>query len=320
MGRYLIRRILQSIPLLILLSIFLFLLIHLMPGGPDKILFNPRLPAAGRAALRARFGLDDPLYLQYLKWLGQMLTGDFGSSFGYNQPVATIIGERFPNTIELFAWAMGFSIIVSVVLGVLSAVRYRSIVDYGLTTLSYFGISMPIFLFGLLAQEIFAVQLKILPVSGTGTAGVSFDAFNTWYDHMLHLILPVCVLSITYIAGWSRFVRSSMIEVVKQDYIRTAKAKGVSALRLYGRHALRNALIPFITVVALDFGTVAGGAAITEGVFAWPGMGQLFLDSLESRDYPVLLAMLSIGAVFVIFFNLLADVLYAVVDPRIRYS
>lgn len=320
MGPYIIRRVLQAIPLLILLSIFMFLLLHLMPGGPEGVLLNPRLSAAGRAAIRASFGLNDPLPIQYLKWVGRMLVGDFGTSFVTNQRVSDIIAQRFPLTLELFGWGLLLALVVAIAIGMISAVRYGTITDYTLTTISYFGISMPIFLFGLLAQDIFGVQLHILPTSGTSTAGYTFDAFNGFLDHFLHLLLPMLVLSITFIAGWSRYMRSSMIEVVKQDYMRTARAKGVSSFRVLTRHALRNALIPLITVVAIDFGAVAGGATITEGVFAWPGMGKLFIDSLESRDFPVLLAMLLLGALFVIGFNLLADILYAVMDPRIRYS
>lgn len=320
MGRYIIRRLLQTIPLLFLLSIFMFILIHLMPGGPEGVLFNPRLSAAGRAALRKNFGLDDPLYLQFFKWLGRMLVGDFGTSFSTNQPVSGILAVRFPATLELFGFALLLALVIAITLGTISAIRHATITDYLLTTFSYFGLSMPIFLFGLLAQDIFAVKLHALPTSGVSTPGVTFDAWNALLDHFLHLLLPMLVLSITFIAGWSRYMRSSMIEVVKQDYIRTARAKGVAPVTVLVRHALRNALIPLITVVAIDFGAVAGGATITEGVFAWPGMGLLFIESLENRDYPVLLAMLLIGAVFVIVFNLIADILYAVMDPRIRYS
>ncbi|HCF87350.1 MAG TPA: hypothetical protein DEV72_19355 [Ktedonobacter sp.] len=198
--------------------------------------------------------------------------------------------------------------------------RQGSVTDYGLTTLSYFGIAMPVFLLGLFAQNIFGVWLHILPVSGTSTLGFTFDPFNAFLDRFEHLILPMLVLAVSFIAGWSRYMRASMIEVSKQDYMRTARAKGVAPVPLLIRHALRNAVIPLITVVALDFGQVAGGATITEGVFAWPGMGLLFLDSLTNRDFPVLLAMLMISAVFVIGFNLIADLLYGVMDPRIRYS
>ncbi|HBE26525.1 MAG TPA: diguanylate cyclase [Ktedonobacter sp.] len=215
---------------------------------------------------------------------------------------------------------MVLALILAITIGVISAVRQGSVTDYGLTTLSYFGIAMPVFLLGLFAQNIFGVWLHILPVSGTSTLGFTYDPFNAFLDRFEHLILPMLVLAVSFIAGWSRYMRASMIEVSKQDYMRTARAKGVAPVPLLIRHALRNAVIPLITVVALDFGQVAGGATITEGVFAWPGMGLLFLDSLTNRDFPVLLAMLMISAVFVIGFNLIADLLYGVMDPRIRYS
>jgi peptide/nickel transport system permease protein len=320
MGRYLIRRLLQAILLLFLISLVMFLLLHLMPGGPVGVLFNPRQSAAVKAALIKEFGLNQPLIVQYFRWLGSALVGNFGYSFADYQPVMQVIGSRFPATLELFLSALLFALLVALCLGVLSAVRQRSATDYTLTSLSYFGISMPIFLFGLFAQYIFGVWLHWLPTSGTETFGYTFDPISGFFDHLSHLLLPMLVLSITFIAGWSRYMRSSMIEVVKQDYMRTARAKGVGPVSLLIRHALRNAVIPLITVVAIDFGQVAGGAAITEGIFAWPGMGLLFLESLDARDYPVLLAMLLLGAVFVIMFNLIADILYAVVDPRIRYS
>lgn len=320
MGRYILRRLIQVIPLLFFISIAMFLLIHALPGGPEAVIFNPHLSAAGRAALRARFGLDDPLPIQYLKWISRALVGDFGFSFATNEPVSSIFARRFPATLELFGLALIIALIISVVIGVISALRQYTLTDYTLTTLAYFGVSIPIFVFGLFAQDIFGVWLHWLPTSGTVTLGVTFDAFNAAWDHFNHLILPTSVLSITFVAAWSRYMRASMIEVKKQDYMRTARAKGVSTSSLIIRHALRNAVIPLITVVAIDFGAVAGGAAITEGVFAWPGMGQLFLQALDSRDYPVLLAMLLLSAVFVVMFNLLADVLYGVMDPRIRYT
>ncbi len=320
MGRYVIRRLLQAIPLLLLVSIFMFLLIHALPGGPEQVIFNPHLSPAGRAALRTRFGLDDPLPIQYLKWLGNIITGNFGFSFATNQPVSQVLSERFPATLELFGLAFAVALVFAILLGIISAIRQNTITDYTLTTISYFGIAMPAFLLGIFLQDIFAVQLRWLPVSGTSTAGMIFDPFNTFLDGFLHIILPMLTLSILFIAGWSRYMRSSMIDVVKQDYIRTARAKGVNTRSILFGHALRNAVIPLITVVAIDFGSVAGGAVLTEGIFAWPGMGSLFLASLDSRDFPVLLAILILSAILVISFNLIADILYAVMDPRIRYS
>ncbi len=320
MGRYVIRRLLQAIPLLLLVSVFMFLLIHALPGGPEQVIFNPHLSPAGRAALRARFGLDDSLPIQYLKWLKNIITGDFGFSFATNQPVSQILSDRFPATLKLFVLAFALALVFAILLGIISAIRQNTITDYILTSVSYFGIAMPAFLLGIFLQDIFAVQLHLLPVSGTSTSGMTFDAFNSFLDGFLHLLLPMLTLSILFVAGWSRYMRSSMIEVVKQDYIRTARAKGVSTTSILLGHALRNAVIPLITVVAIDFGSVAGGAVLTEGIFAWPGMGSLFLGSLDSRDFPVLLAILILSAILVISFNLIADILYAVMDPRIRYS
>ncbi len=320
MGRYIIRRILQAIPLLFFLSISMFGLIHLLPGGADAVLYNPRLTPAARAALRARMGLDDPVPIQYVKWLTSALTGNFGYSFNTNEPVSVILARRFPQTLELLGTALLLALLLAIMLGMISAVRQGTLIDYSLTVLSYFGIAVPVFLLGLFLQDIFGVWLRWLPTSGTVTLGYTLSPFDAFIDHLEHLVLPVIVLAIGLIASWSRYMRSSMIEVVKQDYMRTARAKGVGPVRLLMRHAIRNAVIPLITVVALELGAVAGGATITEGVFAWPGMGLLFLDSVTRRDYPVLIAMLMLGAFFVITFNLIADILYAIMDPRIRYA
>jgi peptide/nickel transport system permease protein len=320
MGRYILRRLIQAIPLLFLLTIFMFTLIHLMPGGPEQVLFNPHMTPQAREEMRVRFGLTDPAPIQYVKWLGQTLTFNFGFSYADNLPVSYLLGQRFPNTLQLFIPAFALALILALLLGVISGLRQGSVLDYSLTTLSYFGIAMPAFLLGLLLQFVFGVWLKVLPTSGTQTLGVQFSPIGAALDHLSHLILPVLTLSALSIAGWSRYMRSSMIEVVKQDYMRTARAKGVGTASAMFRHAIRNAVIPLITVVAIDFAAVAGGATITEGVFAWPGMGGLFFQSLETRDFPVLLAILTISGVLVIFFNLLADVLYGVMDPRIRFS
>src|SRR5260370_16555274 len=297
MGRYIIRRLLQAIPLLFLVSIFMFAVIHALPGGPEAVIFNPHLDAAGRAALRARFGLDYAVAIQYFKWLGRDLSGDFGFSFVTNEPVTDILGQRFPVTLHLFSSALILALFIAITLGVLSAVRQRTIVDYTLTTLSYFGIAMPIFLFGLFAQDIFGVWLHWLPTSGTQSFGYTFDPFGAFLDHLSHLVLPMLVLAISFIAGWSRYMRSSMIEVIKQDYIRTARAKGVAPIPVLLRHALRNPVLPLITVLPIDFRALAVRALTSDGVFACPGMGKLFIDSLEPRDFPVLFWLLLLGAV-----------------------
>jgi peptide/nickel transport system permease protein len=320
MGRYIIRRLIQAIPLLLLVSIVVFGLIHLLPGGPEKVLFSPRLTSEAREALAARLGLNKPLWLQYLLWLKAAVTGDFGNSYADGRLVISDIGDEVPGTLELFGAALIFALIIAVPLGVISAVRQYSLVDYSITILSYFGISMPIFFFALIMQEIFSVKLGWLPDFGRSSDAPFATGFDYFLDYLLHLILPMTVLSLAFMAGWSRYMRSSMLEVIRQDYMRTARSKGLGPLKVLIGHGVRNALIPVLTIVALDFGGIAGGAAVTETIFAWPGLGRLFLASLSARDYPILLAMLLMSAVVVVFFNLLADVLYGVLDPRIRYS
>lgn len=323
MRRYLIRRVVQAVFMLFVMSIVFFTLLHLIPGGPDAVIGanNPHITPIQRAAIRHRFGLDQPVPIQYLSWLGNALHGDFGISFSNSLPVAQELAARIPATLELFLTALGFALIMAILLGVTAAVKQYSITDYLITVLSYIGISMPVFWFALLLQELFGVQLGLLPVFGrTAADTTTFTNLEIFEDYVVHLILPAIVLSLLFIATWSRFLRSSMLEVIKQDYIRTARMKGLGARRVFFRHALRNALIPLVTVVAISFGGIAGGAIITETIFAWPGLGRLFLVAVNFPDYPTLLAYLLFGAASVIFFNLVADILYGVIDPRIRYS
>ena len=320
MGRYIIRRLLQAIPLLFMVSIVVFTLIHLIPGGAEAVFLNPKLTGAARQAIRHNLGLDKPVYVQYLLWIKGAVTGNFGNSFVDGQTVISDVGARVGPTIELFGSALLFALILAIPLGVTSAVRQYSIVDYTITFFSYFGISMPIFFFAIIMQEIFAAKLGWLPDFGRSSDAVYASPFDYFLDYVLHLILPMIVLSLAFMAGWSRYMRASMLEVKRQDYMRTARSKGLGPVTILARHGLRNALIPVLTVVALDFGAIAGGAAVTETIFAWPGLGSFFIQSLTGRDYPVLMAMLLMSAVVVIMFNLLADVLYGVLDPRIRYS
>lgn len=320
MGRYIIRRLLQAIPLLIMVSIVVFTLIHLIPGGAEAVFLNPKLTGAARQAIRHNLGLDQPVYVQYLLWIKGAVTGNFGHSFVDGQTVISDVGARVGPTVELFGSALLFALILAIPLGVTSAVRQYSIVDYTITFFSYFGISMPIFFFAIIMQEIFAAKLGWLPDFGRSSDAVFASPFDYFLDGLLHLILPMLVLSLAFMAGWSRYMRASMLEVKRQDYMRTARSKGLGPVAILARHGLRNALIPVLTVVAIDFGAIAGGAAVTETIFAWPGLGSFFIESLTGRDYPVLMAMLLMSAVMVILFNLLADVLYGVLDPRIRYS
>src|SRR5579871_6811787 len=320
MGRYIIRRLIQAIPLLFLVSVVVFSLIHLIPGGAQAVFLNPRLSGAARAAIAHNLGLDQPVYVQYFTWLKGVITGNFGSSFVDGQPVISDVGARVGPTLELFGAALLFALILAIPLGVTSAVRQYSIVDYVITFFSYFGISMPIFFFAIILQETFSVRLSLLPDFGMNSDATFASPFDYFLDYVLHLILPMIVLSLAFMAQWSRYMRSTMLDVKRQDYMRTAQSKGVGPVAMLARHGLRNALIPVLTIDALDFGSIAGGAAVTETIFAWPGLGSFFIESLTGRDYPVLMAMLLMSAVVVIFFNLLADVLYGVLDPRIRYN
>lgn len=316
-----IRRLLQAVVLLAIMSVLFFLMIHAIPGGPERLYFSPHQTAAERHQIVVNLGLDQPLYVQYFKWVAGLLHGDLGRSFDSQQPVTTEIAARIPATLELLLTALIVALIIAVFLGVFSAVRQYSIADYVITIFAYFGIAMPVFWFALILQQIFGVSLHMLPIFGRAALiRDGFSAWDTFQDYVIHLILPTIVLSLLFIAAWSRYLRSSMLDVIKQDYIRTARAKGLSSRIVFFRHALRNALIPLITVVTLAFGGIFSGAFITESVFAWPGLGSRFLDALDARDYPVMLAMLLLSSAGIIVANLVADVLYAVADPRIRYS
>ncbi|MGH2503597.1 MAG: ABC transporter permease [Ktedonobacterales bacterium] len=329
MGRYIIRRLAQAALMLFLLSIALFLLLYLIPGGPQAVLFNPRLDGAARAALAEKYGLNQPLPLQYVSYMQHLFQGNL-DSFNTGRPVLLEIGDRLPYTLQLFALSLTCAVILALLLGVISAIRQYSITDYVATIVAYFGIAMPVFFIALVLQYLFGVILQPFFATVTGSPwpvfGISSPNADTYTplqliaDRLQHLILPTIALSLLFVASWSRYLRSSMLDTVKQDYVRTARAKGLSNRAVFFRHALRNALIPFVTVVAIDFAGFAGGAVITETVFGLPGIGKLFFDSLGARDYPVLLTLLLFAATMVVFFNLLADLLYGVLDPRISYS
>ncbi len=321
MRRYIIRRILQGVVLLFFISILMFVLLHLIPGGPISGFIPKNLTAVDRERLIHQYGLDQPLPVQYIDWLTSVLHGNLGVSIANLQPVTTDIGTAYPKSIELFLAALLFAGIVAIPGGVLSAVKQYSVTDYSFTFLAYLGIAMPNFWFALLLQQTFGVHLHLLPIFSNqsyNTAG--FSAFDYLEDYAVHLVLPMIVLAIQIIAEWSRYLRSSMLDTIKQDYVRTARAKGLGPGQVFFKHALRNALLPLITVVAIDFSGIAGGAVVTESIFSWGGVGQLFFNSLGSHDYPILLALLMIGATAVVVFNLIADILYGVADPRIRYS
>jgi peptide/nickel transport system permease protein len=317
MGRYVRRRLIQMVPLLFGISVLIFFIIQAAPGGPEAVFLNRDLfiDPVVIEQFRHRLGLDQPIYIQYINWLTAMLTGDFGVSFSTGEPVLKRILERLPATLELMSVSFVFAALVALPLGIYSAVRQYSAFDYSATTLSFLGIAMPAFWFALILQLIFAVGLGWLPTFGRETVG---DA--SLLDQAKHLILPAFVLSLRHIAGWSRYMRSSLLDVIRADYIRTAMAKGLRERVILTRHAVKNALIPVVSIMALDLAGLFSGAVITETIFAWPGIGRLFVTAMNARDYPVLMGVLMMGSFMVVFFNLVADIAYGWLDPRISYQ
>lgn len=317
MGVFIARRLLLAIATLAGVTIITFALLHIAPGGPALALAGERATPAQLSSITRQLGLDQPWPQQYWAWLRTLLHGDLGFSYARQAPVASLIAERLPQTILLMGSALVLSTVLAVPLGVLQAYRRHTLFDRIASVAVFFAWSMPTFWFGTILIAVFSVQLKWLPVGGLQTFDTaSFD----WPSRIAHLILPACMLAIVSMAAWSRYIRGSMIEQLDEDYVRTAVAKGLPMRTVLFRHVLRNALIPFITLLGQTIPVLFGGAVITEQIFAYPGMGQLFWQSATDRDYATLMGMTVITGVLVILGNLLADVLYAVVDPRVRYE
>ena len=314
MSKYLVRRVLVAIPTLFAVSILLFGLIHLAPGGPAAMYASPEAGPEDIARLEHLFGTDQPLPVQYWNWLNDMFHLDWGTSFRYREPVTEVLWGRAPNTIQLMIVALFIAVALSVPFGVVAAISKRRWVQYTASILSILGISIPTFWLGMMLLLTFSVRWRLLPSGGNLTIGADF---NLW-DWFIHIIGPASVLATLFIAAWSRYVRSSMLEVISQDYIKLARAKGLKESVVIYRHALRNALLPLVTLIGLQGGSLIGGAMITEVVFAWPGMGKLLADSLTSRDYPVLMATFMIMAILTVAGNLIADLTYGWIDPRIK--
>ena len=319
-----VRRSLQSIPLLLLISIILYAILYNMPGGPlAPYLSNPHITPADIERLKHNLGMDQPVPIQYLKWLGRVLTGDFGYSTSNSEPVFQAIVERIPATLELMLTSFVFSVVIGVTAGIISAVYRYSFVDYFITTLAFFGQSMPVFWFALMMQLAFAVHGIPLPFGyqiQLPSAGISSSDTFDLSDRLAHLVLPTIVLSLLSLALYSRFMRSSLLEVLGTDYMRTAAAKGLSFRAILFKHGLKNAMIPVVTILALSLPGILGGAIITETIFAWPGTGRLFYNGLLQSDIPLLMGILIMLAFLVVFSNLLADVIYAWLDPRVKYD
>ena len=306
MLRYIVRRLLLTIPVLLGVATLVFLLIHLVPGDPAQAMLGESAPAADLEDLRARLGLNEPLFAQYRHYLGGLLRGDLGTSFRYNTPVAREIGQRIGRTAQLAAAAMTVAILIAIPLGVLGALYRGRAVDQAAMAVSLLGISMPNFWLGPMLAIVFAVQLGWLPVSGTGT----------W----AHLVLPAVTLGAALAAILARMTRASLIDELRELYVLAARARGISRMRAVIAHALRNSLIPVVTIVGLQLGAVLTGTIITETIFSWPGVGRLLIQAISFRDYPLVQGCILFISVTYVAMNLIVDLAYAWLDPRIRYQ
>lgn len=319
---YVAKRLLQIIPLLLVISAIIFGLLYAMPGDPLYRMLQdiPRLRPEDYERLRKLYGFDDPFYLQYWKWLWQLVQLNPGYSREYGQPVFDIILPALKNTLVLTLAALVVGKIVAILLGIFSAVRQYSVGDYVLTGFTFIAYSVPAFWLALMLIIVFSVKLGWLPTSGIINADLPAGSWEATVDWAKHLVLPVAVLAISEIIQVQRFMRSSMLEVLRQDYLTTARAKGLGEGAVVGRHALKNALIPVVTIIAVTMPRVVGGSTVVETVFAYPGMGRLLYTSIMGNDFVVAMTVVMIIAVTVVFFNLLADILYGWLDPRIRYQ
>ena len=323
MLRYVIRRVIQIIPVLLGITIISFAVIHLAPGKPTDMMvqLNPKVDFEAREKLNKIYGLDDPLHVQYFNWLKKISSFDFGRSFVDNRPVIDKIKERLPITILINVLAIFVIFILSIPIGIKSAVNRGSFFDKATTVFVFLGFAAPSFWLALLLMSFFGVRLGILPVSGiTSLDFENLPLFAKSIDLIRHLILPVTVASIGGLAGISRYMRQSMLGVISQDYIRTARAKGLKETEVIYKHALRNALLPIITVLGLSIPGLISGSVILETIFGIPGIGRLMVESVFARDYNVIMAGLFISALLTLIGNLVADIMYAFSDPRIRYK
>ena len=331
---YIVKRLAMLVPVMLGVSIIAFSLIHLAPGDPARTMLGERATQEQLNEIREKYGLDKPLYVQYGIWLNGVLHGDLGRSITTHEEVAKEIGDRLPNTMELSIAAMIFAIIVGVFAGIISATKQYSITDYTCMGVALFGISMPVFWLGIMLMMIFGVFLGWLPIGGRidllipfqrVTGFMVFDSiitgnFPALISVLRHLILPAVALGTIPMAMIARVSRSSMLEVLRQDFIRTERAKGLSERMVIYKHAVRNAMVPVVTVIGLNFGLLFAGAILTETVFSWPGIGRLVVNAVYERDYPLVVGCILVFAIAFVIVNLVTDILYTRIDPRIRYE
>jgi peptide/nickel transport system permease protein len=319
MSRYLIRRLLISIPVLLGISLILFTILALAPGDPfGELAQNPNIPPEVRMNLRKQFGLDDPVVVRYLRWVTAMVQGDWGYSFVSRVPVHELILQRLPTTLFILGSAYVVALLIALPVGILSAIKPYSFFDQIATTFAFIGYSLPTFFTGLLAILLFSIYLGWLPF--IYSSSIEATGFAWVVEHLRQGAMPIGVLGLFEAAALTRFVRASMLEVINQDFVTTARSKGLSERLTILKHALRNALIPVVTIIALQIPTIFTGAVITEQIFRVPGIGALLIASLESTDTPVVMAIVFIYSALVIMFNLIADIIYGFLDPRISYS
>lgn len=326
MTAYIIRRLLWMLPMLVGVSVISFALLKAAPGDPvSAILAGAAREGQGisgeeREALREQYGLNDPAYVQYFRWLGEVTQGNLGESTRSNAPVIDVIKQRLPNTVKLSLVAFILTIAIALPLGIISAVKQYSTLDYVLTFVGFAGISVPQFWLALMLLYVFALKLGWLPSFGMQSPYVEDGFLPQAIDTVKHYILPVTAITIVGLTGYMRYQRAAMLDVIKQDYVRTARAKGLSESKVILKHAWRNALIPIITLLGYVFVLLVEGSIVVETIFSWPGMGLLAVNSLQERDYPVVMAIVLLSSVLILLGTLLSDILYAIVDPRVRYD
>ena len=318
MSRYLLRRLLIAIPSLIGISVVLFTVLALAPGDPfEELATNPNVPAEVRANLRAKFGLDDPIAVRYVRWFGAMMQGDWGFSFASRVDVDTLILQRLPVTLLVIGSSQILALLIALPVGVYAATRPYSIFDQIANTLAFVGFSLPTFFTGILFILLFSIWLDWLPF--VYRADIAETGWRWWWEHFKQAIMPVAVLGLFQGASWTRYVRSAVLDVIRLDYVTTARSKGLAERVVIVKHVVRNALIPVVTLVALQMPLVFGGAIVTEQIFRVPGIGSLLISAILANDTPVIMAVTFVFSILVILCNLLADILYGWLDPRIAY-
>lgn len=314
MGKYILGRILNMIPTLLIVAVIIFLITRMLPGNPAAVMLGPQASAEEIEVLTEKLGLNEPLYIQFFDYIGNLLQGNLGNSLTYNMPIIDLIMERFPNTVILAVSALLIAILVGVPAGIIAARKQNSIFDYAFTTFSLMGVSMPIFWLGIMLVLFFSVNLGWFPATGMGSMDEGIG------DFISHLILPSIALATIPTAQFARITRSSMLEVISQDYVKTARSKGLHEFFVICKHAFKNALTPLLTVLGLQISSMLGGAVLTETIFSWPGIGLLIIDAIGKRDFVVVQNMVIFIALIYVVVNLLVDISYKLVNPRIQYS